>query len=763
MPKLARIALAASPLLTVLALGCGPRSSNAPAPVAPAHAARPARAAPIVPAKPAAPGAIDVAISDGGAYAVTDASTGWTFAGDLGRPVRNRRATTGTDALGRFAATTVVADDDAGPMTIEVRAYAGRRVALFSWTAATARASAPAPFPSLSVPDGLHTFSYIDTAFAPGDFHGHSGSTPWLLFDDDGRAAILSPAANFITADMGRAEDGGIASGLNATLADLPAGFTHRSVLAFGDSIAGVYDAWGHALTDLAGKHRPANDADVGLAKLGYWTNTGASYYYNFDPSKGYAGTVKEAVDSLRHQGEPLSYAELDSWWYQKSTTTQLGAAGLAVKSTKYAPASWNCYGGLMDYTASPDLFPDGLAAWQRTLGLPLMVHARWVDVNSPYRDRYRITGLAATDPKYWEDRADYLRSAGVVLFEQDWLRDIYGDSPRLASTTWAGDAFTDNMARACRERGLSVQYCMATPRFYLQGSKYDNLTTVRVSSDRFGRVEWEHALYTSQLATALGEWPFVDNFRSYETPNLILAVLSAGMVGLGDGVGEADVANVARAARPDGVLVKPDTAIVPLDRTYLSDATIEQPEPMVAAAYTDHGSGAHRLRTAYVFTFPRDRRKQPDIEFAPAELGIDGDAWVYEPATDIGRLVAAGEAFTDAFVDWRDQWASYVVAPVAGGGVALLGDAGKIASMGRQRIASAEATATGVRATVSFAAGERAVTLHGFAGAAPLVTASGGAVGPVGFDVRTHRFTVDVACPGAPAEVTVAISGTNR
>ena len=97
---------------------------------------------------------------------------------------------------------------------------------------------------------------------------------------------------------------------------------------------------------------------------------------------------------------------------------------GLPVKSAKYPPASWNCYGGLLDYTASPDLFPSGLLAWQRSLGLPLIVHARWVDVDSPYRDRYRITGLAATDPKYWDDRADYLKSQGVVTYVQDWLRE---------------------------------------------------------------------------------------------------------------------------------------------------------------------------------------------------------------------------------------------------------------------------------------------------------------------------------------------------
>ena len=699
-------------------------------------------------------------MADDGTYAVTHVATGWTFAGTVGRPIANRRSTTGVDVLGPYAA--VAFDyDDAGRVSAEVRTYDRRPLVLFRWTTPTSRHAPPAAFPSVTVPAELHTFSFGDTTFGMPDFHGRSGGTPWLLFDDAGRAAVLSPAANYLTADMRRTTDDagtpGVASGLNAGLADLPAGFAHQSILAFGTGPAAAWSAWGHALTDLAGKTRPPNDADVGLAKVGLWTNTGAAYYYNFDAARGYAGTVKDAAAEFRRRGVPLGYVEIDSWWYQKSTTKADGTPGPPVKVAKYPPSSWNCYGGLTTYEASPDLFPAGLAAWQRTVGLPLTVHARWVDVNSPYRARYRITGVAATDPQYWADRAAYLQQQGVVTYVQDWLTEVYKQSPRLGTTTWAGDAFTDNMAAGMKARGITLQYCMAPPRFFLQGSRYDNLTTVRVANDRFDRSDWNRALYTMQMVSALGEWPFVDNFRSIESANLTLAVLSAGMVGLGDGMNEVDTAAVARAARTDGVIVKPDTTIVPLDAMYAIDAAPNPAAPMTAAAYTDHGP----LRTAYVFSFPRSN-KQTDIRFRPTDLGIPGTCWVYEPATGIGRRVAAGGTFTDVFVDYRQPWATYVVAPVCGGTIALLGDADKIASMGRKRIASAEATATGVRATVTFAAGERSVTLHGYADGQPVVTAVDGTVGPVGSDDRTHRFTVAVS-PTSGAGVTVTVTGLHR
>ena len=59
----------------------------------------------------------------------------------------------------------------------------------------------------------------------------------------------------------------------------------------------------------------------------------------------------------------------------------------------------------------------------------------------------------------------------------------------------------------------------------------------------------------------------------STETNNLLLANLSAGMVGIGDAIGAENRENLLCVARPDGVLVKPDEPILPVDETYLDDA----------------------------------------------------------------------------------------------------------------------------------------------------------------------------------------------
>jgi hypothetical protein len=133
------------------------------------------------------------------------------------------------------------------------------------------------------------------------------------------------------------------------------------------------------------------------------------------------------------------------------------------------------------------------------------------------------------------------------------------------------------------------MQYCMPLPRDYLQSTLYQNLVTTRVSDDRFDRSRWDEFLYDSRLASALGEWPWVDVFMSNEIDNLLLATLSAGIVGVGDPIGQESRSALMQSVLPDGVIVKPDSPIVPLDQTYLGEAAGTMP-PMVASTFTQHG-----------------------------------------------------------------------------------------------------------------------------------------------------------------------------
>ena len=178
----------------------------------------------------------------------------------------------------------------------------------------------------------------------------------------------------------------------------------------------------------------------------------------------------------------------------------------------------------------------------------------------------------------------------------------------------------------------ISIQYCMPTPRHFLKSVKYANLTSIRASADRFDRTRWTNFLYASRLASALGIWPFTDVFMSTETENLLVATLSAGPVGVGDPVGSLNGANLCRAVRADGVIVKPDVPLMPLDINYLGDANSGN-APLIASTYSDFWG----LRSYYVFAYNRAADTQ---SLFPSSLGLNRPAYLYNYFAGTGSVV---------------------------------------------------------------------------------------------------------------------------
>ncbi len=673
-----------------------------------------------------------------GSYKVAARDPAWSFAGHFNVPITHVIVSRGSDAVGTFEQIGFAWQGEHSPMSGQVRLYDEKPLVWFAETCGQAVDEAPAPFPAFTeVPANLHVFSYAMETFAPPRFAACAVSTPWLLFDDHANALVISPASHFMVASLSGDGRHQVASGLNSNLRGLPAGFTQQTVMAFGRGINHTWDVWGSALVQAAGSKRPDNEADASLKYLGYWTDNGATYYYKYDQSKGYAGTLEALIGRYRQKQIPVRYLQLDSWWYYKSFTDPDGKVG-KTKAPGLPEAEWNRYGGLMEYRAHTNLFPDGLGAFQKAINLPLITHNRWIDPASPYHQQYKISGLAAVDPQWWEDIAAYLKASGVVTYEQDWLDRIYKYSPAFSSNLDTAEAFLDNMARGCGDKGITLQYCMPYPCFFLQGSRYDNLTTIRTSDDRFNPDRWNNFLYTSRLAASMGIWPWADVYRSAETNNILLSTLSAGPVGIGDPIGAEDKANILEAVRADGVIVKPDVPIVPLDQNYINDAR-HIPAPLVAGTHTDHDG----MKTGYVFAFNRSKTNALQVKFSPAELGLTGPVYVFDYFAGTAAPLPAGAAFAAPLAG--QATAFYVVAPVGRSGIAFLGDRDKFVSTGRQRIASLRDESGRLTVGVIFAKSEESVTLHGYALRAPKVAVRSGAAGPVQYDPATRQFTVEL------------------
>src|SRR5215471_3767123 len=670
---------------------------------------------------------LTVTVGQDGGYSVSTDIPPWTLSGTLGNTVGNIQTGAGSDNLGAYQQISFAYFDGA-PRVASIKLYHGRPVVLFSVTY-NALAPNSNPFPAFNrYPVSLRHLTY-DGQFASQSFDQWGPTSPWAFFDSVGNTVIMSPASDFMVAQTSLGSDGTIACGINRDINFLPQGFTHQTLLAFGKGIGQTFSGWGSALMGLQGKSRIAGDADVTLESLGYWTDNGAYYYYRYEPSLGYQGTLLALGDYFRRESIPVKYFQVDSWWYPKGPD-----------------AHWTQGDGIYQYVAHQQVFPAGLAQFQSTLGLPLITHARWIDPSSPYRSTYKISNNVSVDPGYWDHITSYIKAAGVVTYEQDWLDEMATALENIPDQR----AFMEDMASACKQKGLTMQYCMAQPRHFLESTRYQNLTTIRVSPDRFERSRWDQFLYGSLLAGSVGIWPWCDVFMSSETDNLLLATLSGGIVGVGDRLGAINKASLYRSVRKDGVIVKPDAPLIPTDDSIQNDSR-QAPSPMVAFTYTDHGT----MRAAYVFA--NSRSSGVPVRFRPASMGLSGQVYVYNKFTGSGRVIAAGGSFSESVGDI----AYYVAVGIGPSGIAFLGDADKSVSMGRKRIADV-ADDGSVHATVTFAAGEDAVTLQGYSPVAPIISTQSGAAGPVSYDPARGIFEVIIA-PGGDGTAAVTLSRSSN
>jgi hypothetical protein len=352
------------------------------------------------------------------------------------------------------------------------------------------------------------------------------------------------------------------------------------------------------------------------------------------------------------------------------------------------------------------------------------------------------MSGSVVTDPSYWETVAAYLANSGVATFEQDWLADKAHTDFNLTDP----DAFLDNMAASMDRRHLTMQYCMASARHFLQSSKYSNLTTIRTSGDRLQRDRWTDFLYASRLGSALGAWPFTDNFMSSETSQLLLATLSAGPVGIGDPVGAINGPNLLHTVRRDGVIVKPDVPLTPTEASY-SNMAHGADAPQVAYTWSDFGG----LRTNYVFAFTQGKNSEAKI--SPSDFGITGPVYVYDYFAATGQLMDPADVVQKQI---SGDALYLVMAPVGLSGIAVLGDADHFVTMGKKRV-SGLSDQGAARVVVSFADGETSRTITGYSPVPPLVLAIDGSIGQVSYNDSTHLFRVPVMA-GSSGSATIRI-----
>jgi hypothetical protein len=727
------------------------------------------------------------------------------------------RSVRGVDDLGEWTATMWLGDRGASPrIDASLAAYVDEPVLVFSLRApvgvddgiATGEFARPGVlWPVCSpagrapggAPDGASAFGYqyMEFALPTATDDSFTGWTRWpfrpsvmmpLLCVSDVGTLLLAPLDQFheqviavppgdesASADDPAAESE-IRCGWHGDLASVPKGFSTEMAVVAGVDARDCLDRWARLLTARAGTRRLPRGIDVVGSHVSYWTDNGAAYWYRTEAHqdgtpRSVTETLVATLQDLRDRDVPYGAVQLDSWWYPHRTVRPFDTDEWEVPPT-----------GLDRWEARDDILPEGISALRDALGgPPLVVHCRHVSSSSPYVDQFDcwVDGEYAhpTGPELYATYLDQAAAWGVQTFEHDWLVECFLGVRGLREAPGRAAAWQEGLDRELARRGMTAQWCMATPADMMAATRLGQVTSIRTSGDHGYLVPpellWAWFLYTNAMVRPLGLWPYKDVFRSDghggstdPGAEAALAALSGGPVGIGDALGGADRDLVLRTARRDGLLVAPDEPVAAIARCFTRHGVL-QPEPVVGATHSAHDAG----RWSYVITMNCHADSTSMSTAVPlSDLGADA------PADATGATVERAVCW-----DWRrgevqlvgpdgpsielgeKGWDLRVLAPLlCDGRLAVVGDGDRYATAGAQRLA--QVVDHGDRVELRLAGADESVRLVGWSSAAALQASvrSGGAAGSrsdlpveVGAD---GRWELVVDLPSEPGWVGVEL-----
>jgi hypothetical protein len=728
------------------------------------------------------PSGVTIQVTNTGVFSIRPADPAWTFSGSIpGRVTSITGPVGGADnnsisTNGPFDQFTVQYSDPEGhPWSMQLRAYRSLPSATISFSPLVTVPN-QRPYATLNkFPITPHHFSNAGWNRAFGLVGWMDTDSPWAFFDDQFGVSILSPAARPISERQVWINDGSpnglVVLKIDDSNGTLPAGDVYSYLITFGQGIGDTFTTWGSTLRNIFGRPITGNQSDPSLITPMLSTDAGATYYYNFDQTLGYEGTLEAATASAKAVGIPFGLTHFDSWWYKKG--------GDCNATSDPAYASWsNTQNGVWKFAADPVLFqpidPNRLSdGFVQHLGKG-MAHGRWVDTCSPYRlpisdesgkvpASNPVSGNVIIDPGIWRHIAHALKQSGIVIYEQDFL-----STNARAVNTFDDEKFLNSMETAMAEQGIDLQFCMPLARHLMEAIRNEHVHTLRVSGDRFGWSHWDQEMYGALVLNAGSVWPTVDNFQTTEERNLLLAVLSAGPLALSDPIGA--FVPIPEAIRSDGLIFKPDVSLVPTDASFSAEASaLEQfygvsgaiatnasnkaqliLPPLVAYTYSDFGA----TKLEYVFAYSRNVNAPATVNISPRDFGFSGDVYVYDYFGKTGWTQPAAQVIVRS-VD--SQGSYFVIAPIGPSGMAFLGNLSTFVPASRQRVMSLSDNGQ-ISTTLQFALGET-VPISVFATSTPLVSADGGTVTAPVLNSATGLYQVTVAPgPGANRQATIQI-----
>jgi len=391
-------------------------------------------------------------------------------------------------------------------------------------------------------------------------------------------ALALSAADEFKVGIVARSTlDGRLTGGVQGLVAKVTAGYSLRFSVIGRPGVNAAMFALGIVL-----KRRHGTEAarlkladDVLSRQLHYETDGGANYCYcnqwwpKCEPGCEPMGVTLKKLEAYHKQLDlPMGLYHLNPFWFSQEAYG--GCAG--------GPVATNL-------SASPFHFPEGLGA----LDLPMLLIIKYMNPKNIYTNEFsfddkQVSG--ADSLRFWRMIFQkHYRESNLRALVWDGLDVVWFSSVARMNNTATQGAWHEGFAKAALEFGLPMRVDMSVPSDTLASVLYGAHTVGRCMPDSgpSNQGTWQDIGGNAVFLTAVDVRPMMDQLWTtslqagspYGQPrpnlahDLIIAALSTGPIGIGDMIGATNASLLRTAMRTDGVLLKPASAALRVDRFY--------------------------------------------------------------------------------------------------------------------------------------------------------------------------------------------------
>ncbi len=413
--------------------------------------------------------------------------------------------------------------------------------------------------------------------------HGADGGFPIVLFDSTMQnTLVISPLNTFMSVGTDYVtskdpkKDSYLSFGILSSVDSIPVGYQYETIIVAGSNVTGTMVHFGEILQRLYKKDSSYRDTDYTLNYLGYWTDNGACYYHYTGDYSNYQQVILAVYDEAMKQSIPFQYVQLDDWWYY-----------------------WDNNGACVNWTARPDIFPNGIEYIAKKTQWPIHAHNKFWSTKNVYAKqnggKYNFIFDDASnialplDDNFWSDfLKEKKQKWGLKVYEQDFLVTTFDRQSQLQTQLNLGRTWLLQMGNAALDLDIRIQYCMSLTRHVLQSVEIPAVTQVRVSRDyQPGNGQWAIS-DASILAHSVGLAPSKDNFHSsivedgkckFTDPEVdfeletFAASLSGGIVGPSDVPQSFSIKTIMATCMIDGRLLKSSRPAMSLDSTFVQRA----------------------------------------------------------------------------------------------------------------------------------------------------------------------------------------------